>query len=77
MKIDVLKFDGTKNFRLWKCEVLNALNAQNLEETLELQERPVEIDEKVWKMNRTGCGVIRSYLTQDLKYDVLNETAAK
>ena len=30
MKIDVVKFDGT--FRLWKCEVLDALNAQNLEE---------------------------------------------
>ena len=28
-------------------------------------------------MNRTVCGVIRSYLTQDLKYDMMNETSAK
>jgi len=26
-KIDVVKFDGTNNFRLWRCEVLDALNA--------------------------------------------------
>ena len=36
------------------------------------------MDEKIWnKMNRTACGVIRSCLTQDLKYDVMNETSAK
>ena len=28
-------------------------------------------------MNRTTCGVIRSCLTHDLKYDVMNETYAK
>ena len=27
-------------------------------------------------MNRTGCGLIRSYLTQDIKYHVLYETSA-
>ena len=36
MKIDVEKFNGTNNFGLWRCEVLDALNAQNLEDTLEL-----------------------------------------
>jgi len=36
IKIDGVKFDGTNNFRLWRCEVLDALNAQNLEDTLEL-----------------------------------------
>jgi len=46
MRIDV-KFDGTNNVRLWRCEVMDALNAQNLEDTLELQERPTEVDEKV------------------------------
>jgi len=31
--------------------------------------------EKDWdKMNRTACGLIRSYLTQDIKYRVLHET---
>jgi len=28
-------------------------------------------------MNRTACGLIRSYLTQDIKYHVLHETSAR
>jgi len=64
MKIDVMNFDGTNNFGLLRCEVLDALNAQNLEDTLELQERPIEVDEKFWKkMNRTTCGIFKSCLT--------------
>jgi len=39
MKINVVKFDGTYNFELWRCVVMDALNAQNLKDTLELQER--------------------------------------
>jgi len=39
-KINVVKFDSTNNFRLWRCEMLDALNAQNLKDILELQERP-------------------------------------
>ena len=78
MKIDVEKFNGTNNFGLWRCEVLDALNAQNLEDTLELDGKTDDIEENVWKkMNRTACGVIRSCLTQDLKYDVMNESSAK
>ena len=77
-KIDVVKFDGTGNFGMWRCEVLDALNAQNLEDTLELDAKPTDLDDKTWnKMNRTACGVIRSYLTEDLKYDVMNETSAR
>ena len=34
--------------------------------------------EKDWdKMDRTACGVIRSCLTQDIKYHVLYETSAR
>ena len=47
MKIYVVKFDSTNNFRLWRCEVLDALNVQNLEDALELQERLTEMQEKV------------------------------
>ena len=36
MKIDVVKFDGTNNFELWRCKVMDALNAHNLKDTLEL-----------------------------------------
>jgi len=49
-----------------------------LEDTLELQESPTEVDEKVWKkINRKVCEIIMSCLTHDLKYDVMNETSAK
>jgi len=47
IKINVVKFDGTNNFGLWRCEVLNALNAQNLKGVLELQEKPTEMKEKI------------------------------
>jgi len=58
--------------------VFDALNAQNLKEALELQEKPAEMDEKVRKkMNKIACRVIMSCLSQDLKYDVMNETSAK
>jgi len=78
MKIDVVKFDDTKNFRLWTCEVIDALNVLNLYDTLKLQEKPAEVDEKVWKkMNRMACGCIMSYLTQDLTFDMMNETSAR
>ena len=73
----MVKFDDTNNFDLWRCKVFDTLNAKNLE-SLELQEKPAEMKEKVWKkMNRTTCGVFRSCLTQNLKYDVMNETSTK
>ena len=47
MKINVMKFDDINNFGLWRCEVMDALNAHNLKDTLELQERLAEVDEKL------------------------------
>ena len=47
MKIDMIKFDGANNFRLWRCNVLDALNAQNLKDALELQESIEEMEEKI------------------------------
>ena len=36
------------------------------------------MEEKIWKkMNRTACEAIRSCLSQDLKFYVMNETSAK
>ena len=78
MKIDVVMIDDTNNFGLWRCEVMNAMNVQNLKNILELQERPTKVEENVWnKMNQTAYDIIKSCLTQDLKYDVMNETSAK
>lgn len=50
---------------------------QNLNDIVESQERPVDIEVKVWnKVNRT-TRVITSCLMQDIKYHVMNETLAK
>ena len=76
MKINVVKFDGTNNFEIWRCEVMDALTASDLKDTLRLKERPKETSEKDWdKMNWTACGLIRSCLTQDIKCHVLYETS--
>jgi len=72
MKIDVVKFDGMNNFRMWRCEVMDALTTSNFEDTLRLKEKPKETSEKNWdKMNKMTCGLIRSCLIQNIKYHVL------
>jgi len=41
-------------------------------------ENPEEISEIDWdKMNRMACGIIKSCLTQDIKYHVMIETSTK
>jgi len=61
MKIDMVKFDGKNNFGMWRCEVMDALMASNLEDTLQLKEKTEETSEKdCGKMNRTACDFIRS-----------------
>ena len=73
LRIDVVKFNGTKNFGMWRCEVMDALTASNLEDTLRLEKKSASTMEEDWdKMNRTTCGLIRSCLTQDIKYHVLH-----
>jgi len=57
---------------------MDALMVSNLEDTLRLKKKPEETYEKNWKkMNRMVCDLIRSSLTQDIKYHVLYETSAK
>ena len=57
---------------------MNALNAQNLENTLKLQEKVDDVQEKDWKkINLTACVIIISCLIQNLKYHVINETSAE
>jgi len=78
LRIDVVKFDGKNNFSMWRCEVMDALTTSNLEDTLRLEKKCASTTEKDWdKMNRTTCGLIRSCLTQDIKYHVLHETSAR
>lgn len=62
--------------QLWNMDVLDDQNAQNLEETLNSEQKSKDMEESIWKMNKTACGAIRSYLTQDTKHLVKNETSA-
>ena len=65
MKIDVVKFNGTNNFGMWRCEVMDALTASNLEDTLRLKEKPEETSEKDWdRMTRMVCGLINDTIHQ-------------
>ena len=76
--IDVVKFNGMNNFCMWRCEVMDALTASNLEDTLRLDKKRSTTTEEEWdEMNRSACGLIRSCLTQDIKYLMLHETSAR
>ena len=57
---------------------MDALTASNLENTLQLEKKRDSTTEEDWdKMNRTARGLIRSCLTQDIKYHVLHGTSAR
>ena len=78
LKIDVVKFDGKNNFRMWRCEIMDALTTSKLEDTLQLEKKRDSTSEEDWdKMNRTACGLIRYCLTQDIKYHLLYETSVR
>ena len=48
LRIDVVKFNGTNNFGMWRCEVKDTLTASNLEDTLRLEKKRASITEEVW-----------------------------
>ena len=57
---------------------MDALMASNLKDSLRLEEKSEETSEKDWdKMNQMAYGVIKSCLTQDIKYHVLYKTFAR
>ena len=45
-KIDIVKFDSTNNFGMWRYEVMDAPPASNLEDSLHLEVKPGETSEK-------------------------------
>ena len=72
-RIDVVvKFNGTNNFGMWRCEVMDALNASNLEDTFLLEKkRSTTTDEEWAKMNRSACGSVSyTHLTLPTIYSV-------
>ena len=49
LRINVLKFNGTNNFDMWRCEVMDALTASNLEDTLRLEKSARLLLKKIGK----------------------------
>ena len=39
LRIDVVKFNGTNSFDMWRYEVMDALTVSNLEDTLRLEKK--------------------------------------
>ena len=75
-KFEVKKFDGTNNFGMWQCEVMDVLIQQDLD--IALEDKPEAIDDKEWeKLNWQACGTIRLCLAKDQKYSVMRESNAK
>ncbi|KAG2685001.1 hypothetical protein I3760_10G103700 [Carya illinoinensis] len=76
VKFEVEKFDGTSNFGMWKCEVMDVLIQQELD--IALEEKPDDMTEKDWtNLNTQACSTIQLCLTKEKKYLVMSETNAK
>jgi hypothetical protein len=59
-KFEVKKFDGTNNFGMWQCEVMDVLVQQELD--IALEDKLEEMSTKDWeKINRQACGTIRLF----------------
>ena len=64
-KFEVEEFDGTSNFGMWQCEVMDVLVQQELDITLE--DKLEGMLDKDWeKINRQTCGTIRLCLAKDV-----------
>ncbi|KAK5839561.1 hypothetical protein PVK06_008362 [Gossypium arboreum] len=75
-KFEVEKFDGTNNFGMWQCEILDVLCQQELD--IALKEKFDKMDDKEWaKINRQAYGTICLCLAKEQKYSVIRETSVK
>jgi len=59
LNIDVVKFNGKNNFGMWRCEVMDALTASNLKDTLRSEKKCDSTSEEDWdKMNQITYGLM-------------------
>ena len=47
LRINVVKFNGTNNFGMWRCEVIDALTASNLEDIYDWRRRKTQPLKKI------------------------------
>ena len=75
-KFEVEKFDGTNNFRMWQCEVMDVQVQQKLD--IALEDKLEEMLDKDWEeISRQACGTIRLCFTKIQKYFIMREKMAK
>ena len=54
-KFEVEKFDGTNNFGMWQCEMMDVLCQQELD--IALEDKPDDMIDLEWKqINKLACG---------------------
>jgi len=63
-KFEVEKFDGTNNFGMWQCEVMDVLVQQELDITLEDKSKGM-LDKDWEKIDRPTCGTIHLCLAKN------------
>ncbi|KAG2727038.1 hypothetical protein I3760_01G142100 [Carya illinoinensis] len=75
-KFEIEKFDGTNNFGMWQCEVMDVFIQQELD--VALGDIPDDMTDQDWrKLNTQACSAIRLCLTKEQKYFVMRETNTK
>ena len=75
-RLEVDKFNGSNNFGMWQCEVMDVLYQQEL--NMVMEDKPEDIDYKQWtRINLHACAAIRSFLDKELKYMYMKEISAK
>ncbi|KAL7168167.1 hypothetical protein ACSBR2_038581 [Camellia fascicularis] len=47
-KFEVENFDGTNNFGMWQCEVMDVLYQQEVD--IALEDKPVDMGDKKWAL---------------------------
>lgn len=76
VKFEVEKFDGTNNFGMWQCKVLDILYQRELDIALEEKNLTRQMT-RIIKINRQACGAICLCLAKDQKCFIIRETLVK
>lgn len=72
-KFNIIKFEGTGNFELWKMRVKDLLVQQNMMKVL-CENKPKGIEKTEWKkLEVKAVATIRFCLDGDVMYCVMNE----
>ena len=76
MKVDVEKFDGKRNFSMWKIQVEDLLVQADLDQALD--EKSEGMTDRQWaSLEKKACSMIRGCLVDVVLYSMLKEKTPK